>query len=79
MIDVRHRNVVSELFQNQEQAYGIRPAGHACEHTIVRNQHVVAGNGVADLERKLGDHRKKCRRADSNRRPKDYETFALTT
>ena len=77
-MDVRHCDFMPQFLQDQNQTYRIRPAGHAGEHAIARIEHFVFSNGPADLKRKFGEHGEKCRRADSNRRPKDYETFALT-
>src|SRR5215470_1963422 len=78
VVQMRDRDFISEFLQGKRHTDGVRAAGYSGQNAVVRNKHVVFVDGLADLCDKFRKHGK-CRRADSNRRPKDYETFALTT
>ena len=83
MVQMGDRKVVPEFPQNQEEGRGICSTGNADQDAVPRCEHLMPGNGFTNLADE-GNHGLiiacgKCRRTDSNRRPKDYETFALTT
>ena len=49
MIHVRDGNFVPELFQYNCHAKGIRAAGYSGQNAVVRNEHMVFVDGLADL------------------------------
>ena len=74
---------VAQFVESKQKSGRVRPPGNAGKDSILQCKHAVPGDCFANLADE-GKHGPiiawgECRRTDSNRRPKDYETFALTT